>query len=370
VLYSFAYELYERQFHSIAATVLKRAHELSPQDPKILAELATNLEVMMYNHEAYRHLSNSKEVIDSDEVCRYLLGFHAMMIGKITVASQILPSLENSANPDIQFMHRTLKGMVNRALALKEVRPLDEKDLRGWHMVINGSLLLHLSPFGLEDSMYGRYAYIADSYELILDGLYRLQSVLRILRDREIIIPSILALPDRSSQILASASSQFLNLPLKPWEDIDIETPGLIVAYDLDEISSQEILQDLALHRPNQLLWAHASSWTNPFPYAPDITTYLYQANVSPWGAGRMRLDQETKQVTLTESDESPIKEITKLILEAKRDEEYLEDLDDLVRLIEPLTALESEDQPGIFQRTGRRLRQQLGSPVRSNQFL
>jgi len=100
-------------------------------------------------------------------------------------------------------------------------------------MVLNGSILLHLLPFGLDDGMYGRYAYINNSYSLIRDGFERLKAILDV---SNIEVPSILALPDCSSQILTMATSEILDIPLKDWVDIDINTKGLIVAYDLDEI--------------------------------------------------------------------------------------------------------------------------------------
>ncbi len=365
-LYNLAYDLYERNMIGIAATLLKKANEIKPQDPKIVTELAIDLEMLMLNHEAYIILLEAKELIDSDELCRYLLGFNRLMMGNIDEPLHILPTLKNSDDTDIQFMFNTLKGMLNRALALKKVRTLDNKDLRGWHMVLNGSILLHLSPFGFDDAMFGRYAYIADSYNLIQEGLYRVKKVLEIL---DLKVPYILALPDRSSQILSLASSKFLEIPLKNWMDIDIDTPGLIVAYDLDEIKSEEILQEIADHRSGQILWAHASCWTDPFPFSPDITTYLYQSNVNPWDGGGMAFDKNEKKVTLTIADESSNEDITKLILEATIDKEYFDDIEDLISMIKALKILEYNDQPEIFKKAGRRMRQRLGSPVQSNRF-
>jgi tetratricopeptide (TPR) repeat protein len=367
VLYSLAYELYEQNLYGIAATVLKRANEILPQDEKIVTELISNLEALMLNHEACKILSESKELIESSDLCRFLLAFNSLMTGNIDEPLKLLPSLRDSEDSDILYMYRSLKGMLNRALELKKIRSLDNRDLRGWHLALNGSILLHLSPFGLEDAMFGRYAYVTDTDSLILDGITRLKEVLKV---AGIVVPALLALPDRSSQILGLTTSKLLDIPLKNWVDIDINTPGLIVAYDLDENQTAEILTEVADHRPGQILWVHASCWTNPFPFAPDITTYLYQTNVNPWSGGGMGYDLKKKRVAITEADKSDEEEIAKRITEAEIDEEYLDDLADLLSLIEPLKNLDDEDKPGIFKTQGRRIRQRQGSPVQSNRFL
>jgi len=366
VLYDLAYDLYELNIHDIAAFLLDRANTIKPQDSKIVSELVGNLEALMLNKDAYDILSQSKELVDSDELHRYLLAFNGLMIGKIEEPLKLLPTLQNSADSDIQFMYKALKGMLNRSSVLKKSRSLDDKDLRGWHMILNGSILLHRSPYGLEDGMYGRYAYISDSFPLIQEGINRLKNVLDI---SGLKIPSILALPDRSSQILAIAASKLLNISLKQWNEIDVNTQGLIVAYDLDGIYSEDILIEIAEHRPNQILWAHASCWTNAFPFSPDITTYLYQENANPWSGGGLAYNMKEKKVTITESDMSKEEEIALRVLEASKDADYIDDLDDLLSMMEPLKNLENEALPGIFKEKGRRIRQRQGSPVRSNRF-
>lgn len=366
-LFDLSYELYEQNLYGVAATLLKKANEISPQDSKIVTELVSNLEALFLNNEAYKVLTQSKKLVESDEFCRYLLAFNALMIGNIDEPGKILPSIKNSKDKDIQFMANSLNGMLGRALIFKENRSLDDKDLRGWHMVLNSSILLHLSPFGLDDGMNGRYSYISDSYSLIRHGIDRLKAVIDI---SNINVPSVLALPDRSSRILALATSRILGIPFKDWNNIDITTPGLIVAYDLDESNSGEILKEIADHRPGQILWAHASNWINPFPFAPDITTYLYQHNTNPWSGGGMGYNIKSQKVTVTEPDQSDDEEISKRIIGATVDEEYIDDLDDLLSIISICESLEDENRPGIFKKAGRRIRQKYGSPVQSNSFL
>ncbi len=363
-LYDLAYELYEQRVHSIAATLLNRANKISPQNEKIVTELVSNLEAMMLNNEARKILSEAKDVLKSSEFCRYLLAFNSLMVGDINEPVKILPSIQGSSDEGIQFMAKTLEGMIDRALALKNVRSLDNKDLRGWHIVLNGTVLLHRSPYVL-DVMNGRYAYVSDSYSLCRDGIDRIKEVLKI---AEIDIPYVISLPDRSSQILAHATSKILEKPLEIWNLKDIKE-GLIVSYDLDESCSEEMYGKITNFQPGQILWAHASNWINPYPIAPDITTFLNQENASPWGR-RMAYDIKGKELTTTKPDDSVIEEVSLKIIEAEKDEDYLDDLDDLLSLIEPLKNLKDESKPGVFRTSGKRLRQRAGSPVPSGRFI
>lgn len=366
-LYDLAYNLYEEGAHSIAATFLMRANKIKPLDEKIVSELVVNLEFMMLNEEACSLLSNAKELLNSSELCRYLLGFNKMMTGDIDTAKNILPTIQDSKDNDIQTMANSLEGMINRALIIKQNHALNNTDLRGWHMVLNGSILLHLSPYGLDDGMNGRYAYISDSYSLCRHGIETLKAVLEAIKKYP---PCILSLPDRSSQILAMATAQVLEKPLKFWDEIDINAEGLIVAYDLNEINSDEVLIEIADHRPGQILWAHASCWTYPFPFAPDITTYLYQQNKSPWGGGQMIYNKDTKRVEISEIDKSETEDLAFQILNAERSDDYFDDVDDIIALIQPLKSLNDKSKPGIFCITGKRLHERIGSPVMSNRFI
>ena len=366
-LYDLAYILYEKSAHSIAATFLSRANKIKPQDEKIISELVVNLEFMMLNQEACTILSEAKKLLETSEFCRYQLGFNRIMTGNIDETEKLTLTIQDSQDKDIQFMAKSLKGMINRVSALKKSRPLDNTDLRGWHMVLNGSILLHLSPYGIDDGMYGRYAYISDSYSLCRHGIDRVKCVLEAAK---IEVPSILSLPDRSSQILAMATSEIFEKPHKIWDEVDINTKGLIVAYDLNEIYSDEIILDITDHRIGQILWAHASCWTYTFPYAPDITTYLYQQNNSPWGGGQMVYNKNSKRIETSEINKSEEEDLSQQIIRAERDHNYIDDLDDLIAMVKSLNLINSESKPGIFRTTGRRIHQRVGSPVLSNRFM
>jgi hypothetical protein len=53
--------------------------------------------------------------------------------------------------------------MLARAGIAHAVTSLDRQDLRGWHYVLTGGILASLSPYGFDDGMTGRWAYLSDS---------------------------------------------------------------------------------------------------------------------------------------------------------------------------------------------------------------
>jgi len=364
-LFDLSYELFEEHQHGLAATLLSRANLIEPQDAHIIPELVSNLEEIMLNDEARKVLMESKDLLEGSEICRYLLAYNNLMIGNLEESIDILQTLQEVDDENLLPVLETFEGMLNRAKYLKDGRPLDNKDLRGWHAVLNGTILLHVSPFG-DDSMNGRYAYMTDSHALCREGIERVGEVIK---EAQFKVPFIYYLKDRSSKILALATSEILGIPLKKWTNND--EPGLIVAYDLDDMKSK-VLMEIADHRPGQILWAHASCWTNPFPFSPDITTFLYQMRTTPWEGGKMVYDKEVENVKVTEKDNSPDEIIAASIKDAEADKDYIDDVDDIISLINALKDLKDEPSKlGIFKsQEGSRIRQSTGSPVRSNRFL
>lgn len=364
-LFDLSYELFEEHQHGLAATLLSRANKIEPQDAHIIPELVANLEELMMNAEAREILLEANNLLEESEICRYLLAFNSLMTGDLEEPTEILESLQDLEDENLKSIVEALQGMLNRARDLKKIRPLDDKDLRGWHAVLNGTILLHHSPYAV-DEMNGRYAYITDSYALCREGIER---VGEIIKEANLDIPIIYFLPDRSSKILAQAASEILGIPLEEWANNN--GAGLIVAYDLGEIESDDILMQIAEHRPMQILWTHASCWTNPFPYSPDITTYLYQMRTTPWKGGVRVYDKNEKTVKVTEPDNSSEEIIAKSIKSAKSNEDYVSDIDDVISIVKALrNTKDGASKLGIFKLEGGRNRQCTGSPVPSNRFL
>ncbi|MEX1361828.1 MAG: hypothetical protein AB1Z98_01795 [Nannocystaceae bacterium] len=354
-LYDTAYALYEESLFEIAATLLSRANELVPRTPAIVTELSAALEGAMLYHHAAQMLGASGLVHD-DPWCGYLFAFNSLMSGSIDQARDALAAVIPGDDANLPFAVDRVRGMLARAQAASTVSPLDHEDLDGWHAVLNGGVLLHESVEGFSEAMRGRYAYVGDDYGLLRAGL---ESALAVLAAADVEVPRVIAAPDRSSRILAWAVAEITGAPLEPLASA-IDQPGLVVVYDLDEVGDPSALEALLQHRPGQVLWAHRSSWTNPFPYTPDLTTFLYQHCTSPWDGGALRVDPEP--------DHSGDETIGARILEADPVDSHSTPRE-LLALVEALRGVSDEHAAGMFRSTGGRAQQQKGSPVPSNRF-
>jgi hypothetical protein len=235
-------------------------------------------------------------------LCQYLYAFNAAMTGRLEVTRAALATLEPDA-PETESMRGTIEAIVERADRVAGACPLDSRDLRGWHYVLTGGLLAHQSPYGFDEPMHGRYAWLADSLPRIATGLERLVKLVR-----GVELPCVYAPPGRSNEILAHAASAKLGIPIAPWPAIGVPAPGLVVLYDLAELPQPDVAR-LAQRRDGQIVFAHASPWTTDSPIAPDVTTLLYQTLVPPWGAA-MVVDPDTRQVTTAEPDVRSIEAI------------------------------------------------------------
>ncbi|APR80905.1 Hypothetical protein A7982_06252 [Minicystis rosea] len=364
-LYDAGYALYEQKLHDLAAGLLARANRVAPGSTTIVTELAANLEALMLHRHAAEVLRASG-LVETDAMCRYLYGFNALMAGEVDAARPVAEAMRKVDDHSMTYMGSALAGMIARADAVRSVTKLDARDLAGWHLAINGSVLLHLSPHGFEEPMRGRYALVNDSYARIREGIERLRVALGA---AGIEAPRVFALPDRSSRIVGMAAAQILGVPCDVWARGGDREPGIVVAYDLDLVGNADVLEQLRDHRPGQVLFAHASCWTDPFPYAPDVTTYLYQVNTAPWDGGQMTVDRETKKITKSEPDLAPIEEIAARIVAAPSNDESVSTRAELAALVSAARAVTGDAAAGLFRASGPRIRQRTGSPVASHRF-
>lgn len=360
-LYDAGFALYEQRLFGIAATMLTRANQLAPGQAAIVGELAAALEEEMRYGEARAFLLHSG-LAETDPQIRYLLAFHQLMGGEVDEAAALLPGLRamSQGDPALSFMADAIGAMVERHGRLKGKTPLDERDLTGWHAVLHGGLLLHESPHGHDEPMHGRYAFVSDHVGLMREGIDRLRVVL----DASGIAPErVLAAEDRSSRVLARAVGTVLGIEVVPFLQAP-EAPGLIVAYDLHRIGDENALRMLHPHRPGQVLFTHASAWVDPFPYAPDVTTLLYQELVVPWEGGALAIDPATGEPKPTEADHSPDEVLAQRIVEAKALGDSVRKVEDLRRIVEALG-----DASALRRTEGRRVHFRKGGPVTSAYF-
>jgi tetratricopeptide (TPR) repeat protein len=354
-LYDFGYEAYEEGLFGPAATALARANLLAPGQTGILSELASCLEHAGWNEEAARVLRDSG-VAKADPLLQYLLGFNSLMCGNLEEAEELLPGISDGENPNLPYMAKQLETMVHRSKALQPT------DLRGWHLSLNAGVLLHLSPYGFNEGMNGRYAFIQDSYSICLEGLGLLSRSLERLGRT---VPRVYMIGDRSSEILARAAAEWFKCPLEPWPG---DKPGLIVVYDPSEIQDEGTFESLKAHRPGQVLWAHACDWVQPFPFTPDVTTFLYQSNTAPWG-GQLVVGEEGAS-EVGEPDESPADDLAKEILEADQETTTEGGTDSLDALLKKARTLPAELAAGALRDDGQRQRFRDGSPIKSARFV
>ncbi len=363
-LYDLGYQLIELGTPRIAAVVLNRANELAPGMEVILTELVCAFEESGLFADAVRVLHEVPEILEESFICRYLLAFNKLMLCNVEAARKILPSLQADADLDHKFMCDQLQGFLLRADVVSGVSPLDEGDLRGWHFVMNGALLLHLSPWGFDEGMHGRYAYTQDSASRCLEAIKRLKHVFEAMETKP---PRVLMLKDRGSEILARAAAAALGLPLVEWQ-LGLDLPGLIPVYDLRELEP-ETIEALSVHRKQQILWCHASCWTEQQPFAADIVSYLYQYNCSPWSS-RPTADAACQKIVKCAAQEGSAEDLSREITGVSLEEDTLDDVDELKSLVVRSRLLTGQAAAGVFIEEGRRRRQFLQSPVRSGRFV
>jgi hypothetical protein len=253
--------------------------------------------------------------------------------------------------------------MLARARAVETVSKLDAKDLRGWHFVVNGALLLHRSPYGLDEGMNGRYAFTQDSDARCHASIRALGTVLEAWSRPP---ACVFSLDERNASILAHAAATLLRVPLRPWRPDG--GPGVIVAYDLQKLDGQTV-EALHEHRRDQLLFAHAECWTSPPPFAADVLGYVYQVNESPWDA-RMSFDPVTKTSARRPPEAAPVPELAARIASATpgEDDGGVAEMPEVVRFAAAIASVPEE--AGAFRVRGLRATHRTDSPVKSSRFL
>jgi hypothetical protein len=277
-LYDLGYSLIDAGAPSLAASVLWHCLALVGDSEEVVCELVSALESALAYGDAFAILEQHAALRGRSFLCEYLYSFNAAMTGRLETTRAVLARLAPDT-PETESMRDTIAGIVERADRAATVTSLDARDLRGWQYVLTGSLLVHQSPFGFDEPMHGRYAALQDTYTRIVTGLTSLAPLVRATQ-----APCIYAPPGRDHEILGRVASARLDLPLVPWPAVGVPAPGVVVAYDLASVPAAELAK-LVQRRPDQIVFAHASPWTQDLPIAPDVTTLLYQMLAPPWDA-------------------------------------------------------------------------------------
>jgi hypothetical protein len=345
-----------------AAGLGGRAHRIDPLDPCVLAALVSALAADGQHARACAVLREAPAPGGGGLGRRGVLARHALLAGDLEAPRRCLPELLHSGDPAHQELALEIGGMLARADALARVSTLDHHDLRGWHFVVTGGLLLHRSPHD-EAGMNGRHAFVHDGYADCLEGLCRAAAVLAALHRR---VDRILAPADRASAILARAAALRFGCPAVNWPAGGAAEPGLIVAYSADDLA-QDARQALHEHRPGQVFHCHAASWTREPPFAPDLVTRLHQYYRAPWD-GHSGVDPRTGEPVQVPPDDAELATLAARIVDAPRDPPD-GDLDALLALTEAARPVDGDAAAGALLDRGARRRAWCGSPVPSQRF-
>ncbi|MFD8481772.1 hypothetical protein [Kitasatospora sp. NPDC059673] len=271
-----------------------RGQQVNPR--QVLLELAVALEDGERHAEAVAVLQEHR-AITGDWPDGYLLAHNALMDGRVEQAREVFASL---AAPDADTWGPAA-DRIRRSLArAAAVPPAGPTDLRGWHFTLTGGLLATLSTHGFTAGMTGRWAMLGDTYENCRHGLERLRTVLDATGRRP---ASVALLPDRGSEALGLAAAALLGLPAAPYRPGAGTADALVVAYDLNECD-QELVGALYERAPGELLYEHATCWTDTPAVSADVSGLLVQHLVAPWEPG-LRVD-DNGQVERGPADDAP----------------------------------------------------------------
>lgn len=352
-LYDTGYQLFEAGLFDLAAAAFARAEGLAPGLAPVVSELVAALEELGRYGDARNLLQRHAALLDEGFLFVYLSAFNAILSGHPGEARALLPRLV-PADGGERFMADRIRHMLAREAHIRPVTGLGPVDLRGWHHVLTGGTLLHLSSAGFSSAMRGRYAFVQDTLGRLRDATDQMHALLLALGAPE----RILLLPERGSEALGRALSAVTGIPAAPFQP---EARGLVVAYDLDALPMQTQVA-LRQHRPEQPLWAHAVCWTQPPICAPDVATYLYQVSHAPW-EGSLGLSEDDAPAVSGSAEQ-----IAQAILAAAPDEE-----DALPEQRAPmwaaLAAAEEDAAPAWRRSEGPRERLWFMGPVFSNHF-
>jgi hypothetical protein len=302
-LYDFGYACIERGVAFLAIPALRRALEIMPGEPTLLLELVSALQRENRHTEAVAALEPSVESLDPWPA-RYRLAYSALFAGDLGRAEREFGQLP-PPDGDWVLAQGRLARMIARARAAQAVSPLDGRDLRGWHFALSGGLLITISPYGFDDAMNGRFAFMSDSFASCRSSLYHLQLILAA-TGRHPATVGLLA--DRSSRIMGLAAAELLGLPAEPF--VPRRADVLVVAYNLNNTTTDGLHE----RADGQVLFEHASCWTDPPPVSADVTGLLHQAMTTPWGE-RMRVSPNGAETV--PPDERPEEELAAEIVHA-----------------------------------------------------
>lgn len=274
-LYRAGWTLCEIGAWDLAVAPLARAHLLRPGDVEIVGELAVALEAVGAARDAVQLYQENVDVLGDAPVLRYHYGFCAAFAGRIDLTRQMAATLPAETDP-FRELHARLDGYVARHEAVARHLPLDDGDVRGWHAVLSGGVLLVRSP-GEQEGMNGRFGMSWEQPGQVARVLDRLGLALRV---ADVVPTAVVAGAERDDRVLASAVAERFELPvLEPGKPAPAERLLVVRFRWADETGAAGGELDFAYWLPFHLRHGRA----------PAIVGLLAQRVAPPWGE-RMRL--------------------------------------------------------------------------------
>ncbi|WP_030162719.1 hypothetical protein [Streptomyces sp. NRRL S-244] len=275
-LYDLGYGCVEHGIAFLAVAPLRQALALVPDSRRLVQELVSALEDEHRHGEAAALLAGRGAAL-APWPERYLLVHNALFAGDLDTARRTAAALPDPEDTRWLGARDRQRRILSRAALAEAAGALGERDLRGWHFALTGGLLATLSPYGFDAGMTGRYAYLGDQHGLCRRGLDRLGLVLDAAGRRP---GTVSLLPGRPCQALGLAAAELLGLPAVPYDPARTDT--VVVAYDLNAHDT-ELLSALHGRTDGQVLYEHATCWTDPPAVTADVSGLLAQHTVAPW---------------------------------------------------------------------------------------
>lgn len=358
--FDLGYRLMHHGLAHVAEAFLAVAAAARPDAVPVWLEYLAALDRIGRHDRALAVTDANPGLLAASPAVRYLRAFHALMTGRLISVRDAIPTLDDPVDDVVIAGRARLESVLARAEAVAGRTELGAEDLRGWHMVLNGGLLLSLSADEPE-VMHGRYAMVAPTFGVIGTTLATAVAVLRRL-DR---LPArVLAAPDRSSHIVAHALAALADLEVGALSD---DGPGLLVVWDPDTLDPAQVpaLQRL---RPQRPLLTCGVRWTEAPPFAPDLVGWLHQILLAPWDGG-LRQDPSTGEIATGPRDDRDPEAIGAEIAAAATEPDDAT-LTRLVALTRACADLPDDARPGLLRSSGLRPILWEGAPVTSARFL
>lgn len=285
--------LLDAGFAPLATVPLAAALRLGNREPATVEMLAIAHDFADDLHGAAQVLRDHAWAREASESVRAFWTHVAAMTGDLPEARRAVAQLV----PDGPFESYRRQAL-DRLARAEALGPLEgdpeqpEAALRWWDAVLQGTVLVHVSPYGAED-MGGRYAALFDDVDRLGQVLAGLDAALTEAGHGR---PArVVAAPDRDSQILGwlLCTRYGLEAPerLDDPQTLEVDAPGLtlVAAYTwtgvLDEDAGARFRDD-----PTSVLFAYSLEWTRMHRLVPDVVGVEAQTIVPPWGE-RMRVD-------------------------------------------------------------------------------